>query len=125
MNQQNSRILVIDDEENIRELLNLEFTDLGYQVLMANSAFNGLQILKDQKVDLVILDIMMPGMDGIEALEKIISTQRGLPVIIHSAYSHYKDNYLTWSATSYVVKSGDLSELIEKAQEILALKQEE
>ncbi|MDT8447886.1 MAG: response regulator [bacterium] len=125
MSETPKKILVIDDEENVRELLKLEFSDLGLTVLTANSAFNGLQVLKDQKVDLVVLDIKMPGMDGIEALEKIISTQRGLPVIIHSAYSHYKDNYLTWSATSYVVKSGDLSELIEKAQEILANQEEE
>jgi len=125
MNKAEKRVLVIDDEENIRELLKLEFSELGYQVMTANSAFNGLQTLKENRADLVILDIKMPGMDGIEALEKIISTQRGLPVIIHSAFSHYKDNYLTWSATSYVVKSGDLTELIEKSEEILAQTEEE
>ena len=124
MSESQKKILVIDDEENVRELLKLEFSDLGYEVSTANSAFNGLQVLKDNKMDLVVLDIKMPGMDGIEALEKIISTQRGLPVIIHSAYSHYKDNYLTWSATSYVVKSGDLTELTTKAQEILAQKED-
>ncbi|OGG97091.1 MAG: hypothetical protein A2508_09540 [Candidatus Lambdaproteobacteria bacterium RIFOXYD12_FULL_49_8] len=124
MSEISKKILVIDDEENVRELLKLEFLDLGFEVMTANSAFNGLQVLKDHKMDLVILDIKMPGMDGIEALEKIISTQRGLPVIIHSAYSHYKDNYLTWSATSYVVKSGDLTELTAKAKEILANKED-
>jgi DNA-binding NtrC family response regulator len=104
-------ILIIDDEESIRELLKLEFTDLNYDVFTVKNAFDGLNHIKEKQVDLVILDVKMPGMDGIEALEKIISIKRDLPIVIHSAYSHYKENYLTWSATSYVVKSSDLSEL--------------
>ena len=113
------KILVIDDDENIRQLLNLEFTDLGYDVKLAESAFNGLNILKDNDVDLIVLDIKMPGMDGIETLEKIISIKREIPVIIHSAYSHYKENYLTWSAVSYVVKSGNLDDLIKNVKQTL------
>ncbi|PCI27709.1 MAG: two-component system response regulator [SAR324 cluster bacterium] len=113
------RLLVVDDEENIRELLKLEFTDLDYEVIVMESAFNALNYLKDHQIDLVILDIKMPGMDGIEALEKIISTQRGMPVVIHSAYSHYKENYLTWSAAAYVVKSGELEELINTVETLI------
>ncbi len=115
-----SKILVVDDEVNIRALLTLELTEMGYDVIAVDSAFNALKKLKDNPVDLVILDIKMPGMDGIEALEKIISTQRSLPVIIHSAYSHFKENYLTWSAAAYVVKSGDLNELKETITSILS-----
>lgn len=107
------RLLIIDDDKNMRELLGLEFKDHGYDVVTAENAFEGMRILKDENVNLVILDIKMPGMDGIEALEKIVSIQRDLPVIIHSAYSHYKENYLTWSAVAYVIKSGNLNELIE------------
>lgn len=113
------RILVVDDEENIRELLNLEFTDLGYDVELMSDAFSALNFLKKEQVDVVILDIKMPGMDGVEALEKIFSTQKDLPVVIHSAYSHYKENYLTWSAASYVVKSGNLEELQKTVENIL------
>jgi DNA-binding NtrC family response regulator len=106
------KILVIDDDVHMRELLELEFSDLGYKVTTAENAFKGLQCLKDEIADLVILDIKMPGMNGIEALEKIVSIKRELPVIIHSAYSHFRDNYLTWSAVAYVIKSGNLEELI-------------
>lgn len=106
------RLLIIDDDTNMRELLELEFTDHGYTVLTAENAFDGMRILKDEHADLVILDIKMPGMDGIEALEKIVSIKRELPVVIHSAYSHHKENYLTWSAVAYVTKSGNLDELI-------------
>ncbi len=112
------RILVIDDDENIRELLKLELSDLGYRVIPADSAFAGLKLLKGEEVDMVILDVKMPGMDGIEALEKIISLKRDLPIVIHSAYSHFKENYLTWSATSYVVKSADPKELIDTVKSI-------
>jgi len=113
------RILVIDDDKNIRELLKLEFTDIGFETVVAGNAFKGLQVLKNEDVDLVVLDIKMPGMDGIEALEKIVSIKRELPVVIHSAYSHYKENYLTWSAMAYVVKSGNLDELIQTIQNLL------
>ncbi len=112
-------LLVIDDDENIRDLLSLEFTDLGYKVITAENGFSGLQILKNHKISLIILDIKMPGMDGIEALEKIMSIRHELPVVIHSAYSHYKENYLTWSAMAYVVKSGNLDELIKTVQDLL------
>lgn len=112
-------ILVIDDDANIRALLELELSDAGYQISTADSALAGLQLLKSSTYDLVILDIKMPGMDGIEALEKIVATKKGLPVIIHSAYSHHKENYLTWSAVAYVVKSGDLTELTNKVQGLL------
>lgn len=112
-------ILVIDDDKNIRDLLSLELGDLGYKVLLAQNGFEGIQAIKNKDIDLVILDIKMPGMDGIEALEKIISIKRELPVVIHSAYSHYKENYLTWSAMAYVVKSGNLKELISTVQKLL------
>ena len=112
-------ILIIDDDKNVRELLKLEFGDLGYNTILAKNGFDGIQQLKDHEVNLVILDIKMPGMDGIEALEKIISIKRELPVVIHSAYSHYKENYLTWSAMAYVVKSGNLDELIQTVENLL------
>jgi CheY-like chemotaxis protein len=115
------RILVIDDDENMRDLLFLELSDLAYTVTTADSAFKGLGLLRDQVFDLVILDIKMPGMDGIEALEKIVSIKRDLPVIIHSAYSHFKENYLTWAAVAYVVKSGNLEELTRTVESLLNL----
>ncbi|NQU65522.1 MAG: response regulator [SAR324 cluster bacterium] len=116
----NKKILVIDDDKHMRELLELEFVDLGYTVNTAENALLGLQSLKDEIVDLVILDIKMPGMNGIEALEKIVSIKRDLPVIIHSAYSHFKENYLTWSAVAYVTKSGNLDELIRSVKNHLS-----
>ena len=53
----------------------------------------------------------MPGMDGIEALGRILGQDNTLPVILNTAYSSYKDNFMSWSADAYVVKSSDLTEL--------------
>jgi len=63
----------------------------------------------------------MPGMDGIEALEKIICLKKELPVIIHSAYSHFKKNYLTWGAVDYVLKSGNLKTVLDSIERHLSL----
>lgn len=118
------RILVIDDDAGMRELLDAELKDAGYEVTTSETAFDGLALLQKKHFDLVVLDIKMPGMDGIEALGRIIGVERGLPVVIHSAFSHYKDNYLTWSASAYVIKSGDFSKLKETIKTLLGKDQE-
>ena len=67
-------ILVIDDEEDIRELLSYNLKKEGYNVYSAENGSKGLQLMKETKPDLVILDVMMPGMDGIEVCDSIRNT---------------------------------------------------
>jgi DNA-binding response OmpR family regulator len=74
------------------------------------------------KPDLVVLDIRMAGMDGIEALQRILDMDNTIPVILNTAYSSYKENFLTWSADAYITKSSDVSELLAKVKELLAAK---
>lgn len=81
------RILVVDDEEKIRKSLGGLLEDNGYEVVTAGSGPECLQILSSQKVDLVILDIVMPGMSGIEALQKIKEKYKDTEVIIISGYA--------------------------------------
>jgi len=59
-------------------------------------------------------------MDGVEALGRILSEDNQLPVILHTAYATYKDNFMTWSADAYVVKSSDRSELKDEIRRVLA-----
>ncbi|MBU4357199.1 MAG: response regulator [Desulfobacterales bacterium] len=112
-------ILVVDDDEAIRTLLQEELEDEGYKVLIAINARDALKMVAAEPLDLVVLDIRMPGMDGLEALPRILGLKEGLPVIMNTAYSQYQDSFMSWAADAYVVKSSDLTELKEKIKELV------
>ena len=112
-------ILVVDDDEAIRALLQEELEEEGYKVLIATNARDALKMVAAEPLDLVILDIRMPGMDGLEALPRILGLKEGLPVIMNTAYSQYQDSFMSWAADAYVVKSSDLTELKEKIRELI------
>ena len=115
-----ARILVVEDEDNQRLLYRRELEDEGYDVVEASGGRQAIALIeKGLRPDLVILDISMPDMDGIETLGKILSRDNSIPVILNTAYSTYKDNFMTWSADAYVVKSSDLTELKQKVAEVL------
>ena len=61
----------------------------------------------------------MPKMDGIETMGKILSEHKKIPIIINTAYSSYKDDFMSWSANAYVIKSSDLKELKDKIKEVI------
>ena len=113
-------ILVVDDEPNIRLLYEKELQQEGYGVVLAGDAREALRIMEQSRPDLVVLDIKMPGMDGIEALGRILARDNAIPVILNSAYSSYQESFLSWSADAYVIKSSDLTELKARIRIILA-----
>jgi DNA-binding response OmpR family regulator len=115
-----SKILVVEDEQHQRELYAMELQDEGYEVDQASNGKEAFEKVKNNRYDLVILDIRMPEMDGIEALGKILSRDKKIPIIIYTAYSNYKSNFMTWTADAYITKSSNLDELKRKIQEILA-----
>lgn len=117
-----TKVLVIDDDKNLRALYQQELSDDGYEVQLADSGQAGLSQIAKVRPDIVVLDISMPGMDGIETMNRILAENKSLPVILNTAYSNYKDNFMTWSADAYVVKSPDLTELRAKIKELLAAK---
>lgn len=114
-----ARLLVVDDDKNLRLLYEQELAEDGHEVALVGSGPEAIDYLSKTRPDLIILDVSMPGMDGIEALGKILSKDKTMPVILNTAYSTYKDNFMTWSADAYVVKSGDLAELKAKIKEVL------
>ena len=80
------RILIIDDEESIRQTLSGILKDEGYDVLLAPDAEIGLERVREERPNLILLDIWMPGMDGMEALEKLKSEMPSIPVIMMSGH---------------------------------------
>ncbi|OGG06627.1 MAG: two-component system response regulator [Candidatus Glassbacteria bacterium RIFCSPLOWO2_12_FULL_58_11] len=113
------RLLIVDDEGDLRLLYQTEFETEGYRVDTAADAMEALSMFERERYDLIILDIKMPGMDGVEALGKFLGRDNKIPVIINSAFDSYKDNFMSWAADSYVIKSADLSELKQKVKEAL------
>ena len=76
-------------------------------------------IFKEVLTDLVILDINMPGMNGIEVLRRMKADQPGLPIILNSAYQEFKQNLGAWASDAYVVKSSNMEELKEMVKKLL------
>jgi len=112
-------VLIVDDEVHIRELYRSELEDEGYAVQLAASGKEALEIVEESPPDVILLDIQMPGMDGIELLEKLLGRDKGIPIILNTAYSHYRDDYSTWGADAYVVKSSDTSKLKAEIKRLL------
>jgi two-component system, response regulator, stage 0 sporulation protein F len=116
------RIMIVDDEPAIRRLYQKEFSEDGFEVVLAASGQEALAHAENQStLDLVILDIKMEGKDGLEVLDELRAKYKGLPVILNSAYSTYKNDFTSWLADAYLVKSPDLAELKEKVQELLSV----
>lgn len=117
-----TKLLVVDDEKNLRDLYEEELTGDGYEVLTAANGLEALEIIKNDGIDLIIMDISMPEMDGIEALGKVTTNEKKIPVIIYTAFSKYKSNFMTWTADAYLTKSSNLDELKKKINNLLARK---
>jgi two-component system nitrogen regulation response regulator NtrX len=81
-------ILIIDDEDGIRESLSGIFEDEGYTVLTASSGEEGLKLLKEHSPDLILLDVWLPGIDGLQTLKEIKDLKPGLPVIMVSGHGN-------------------------------------
>jgi len=105
------RILLVDDEEGIQLLYREEFEEEGFDVISAYNGDEALEKFSQEPPDLVILDINMPGMSGIEVLRRMKELNPDLPVILSSAYQEYKQDFSTWASEDYIVKSANMDEL--------------
>ncbi|MFQ5712472.1 MAG: response regulator [Candidatus Scalinduaceae bacterium] len=115
-------ILLVEDDKNQRLLYEQELRLEGYEIVAAADGKEGLGKVQEQPPDMIIMDINIPKMNGIEAMGMILSKYKNIPIIINTAYSSYKDNFMSWAADAYIVKSSDLTELKNKIKEILTKK---
>lgn len=81
------KILVADDEPNIRLLLNDELTEAGYQVVTAENGAQAVGLAEDARPDLIVIDIKMPEMNGVEAIHWLRQVSKGTPVVVCSAFT--------------------------------------
>ncbi|MCT4606495.1 MAG: response regulator transcription factor [Marinisporobacter sp.] len=110
-------ILVVDDEKEIRDLIKIYLENEGYDVILGSNGEEALKVLEDQEVHLIILDIMMPKMDGIKACMKI-REEKKMPIIMLSAKSEDMDKImgLTTGADDYMTKPFNPLELVARVK---------
>jgi len=113
------KLLVVEDEEVLRLFYEEELKAEGYEVLTARNGREAIERLEKERPDLVILDIVMPVMDGMETLGRILGKDRKIPIILNTSYSGYQQDFMSWAADAYITKSSDLSELKKKIKELL------
>ena len=114
-----AKILIVDDEEHIRYLYSEELSESGYEVITADSGYQLMERIEDEKPDLIVLDIKMVGYDGLDLLQDIRNRFYDLPVVLCTAYDTFKRDMKSIAADFYVIKSFDLTEL--KAKVAMAL----
>lgn len=114
-------ILIVDDEPNYQVVLSELLKDEGYEVFAANSGLEGMPIVKDTDLDLVLTDMKMPGMDGIEFLAKIKEHNKELPVILITAYAEVEKavEAMRLGAFTYLAKPFSNEQLLASAHKAI------
>ena len=113
------RILAVDDERPIAELLRVSLARAGYQCICAYDGIEAANLIEKESFDLILLDIMLPGIDGFELMDYIRS--RGIPVIFLTAKNAVSDRVkgLRMGAEDYMVKPFDVLELLARVEGVL------
>ena len=116
-----ARLLVVDDEPNIVELLSASLRFVGFEVATASNGLEGLTAARELRPDLLVLDVMMPGMDGFELVRRLRSEGIDAPVVFLTARDSTEDkvNGLTLGGDDYVTKPFSLEELVARIRTVL------
>ncbi|GAA4745057.1 response regulator transcription factor [Gordonia alkaliphila] len=116
-----AKVLVVDDEENIRELLSVSLKFQGYDVTTAVDGHNAIDLARSVRPDVVILDVMMPGMDGFGVLRRLRADGIDAPALFLSARDSVQDKVtgLTIGGDDYVTKPFSLEEVVARLQVLL------
>jgi DNA-binding response OmpR family regulator len=111
------RILVVDDEQSIRTIVEYALKDAGFEVVAVGRGDDALRAVEQENVDLVVLDVMLPGMDGLEVCQRI-RAERSVPIIMLSARGEELDKVLglELGADDYVTKPFSPRELVSRVK---------
>lgn len=115
------KILITDDRAGIRSLLKEVLQESGYEVLTAAGGQEGIKIVQENTIDIVLLDMKMPGMDGLETLRLIKKAQPNVKVIIMTAYEDMEiiKEVQKRGASCYISKPFDIEELLSTIKRLL------
>lgn len=114
-------VLVVDDDPAVRNALKKSLTKRGYKTITVPSGEEAIKKIKDRRPDLVLLDIRMPGMDGVETLRKIRDFDKKLPVIMVTAHRAEKKmaHAIKLGISGFFLKTPDLTEVIKSIETAL------
>ena len=112
------RILIVDDEPRIGRFLGLKLRLFGYEPITATGGAEALEVVQTQNPDVILLDIVMPGMDGFQVLEKLRTFSK-LPVIAFSARSENGPKALELGANDFLTKPFDGDDMVRRVKRIL------
>lgn len=114
------KILVVDDEKEIRELLKIYFINEGYEVILTSNGEEALNVLEEIDIKLIVLDIMMPGIDGLEVCRRV-REDKNIPILMLSAKSENMDKIqgILTGADDYMIKPFDPLELTVRVRALL------
>lgn len=121
------RVLVVDDEESIRKLVEYNLTQAGYEVAVAEDGLQALDMIHQQRVDMVVLDLMLPGIGGMELCKRLRQQQSRVPIIMLTARGEEIDRVLglEMGADDYVTKPFSPRELVARVRAVLRRNPEE
>lgn len=118
---QTPRVLVVEDDRSLREGLAMNLRRQGYEVLLAADGDEGMAMAFDERADIIILDIMMPGFSGLDILDELRSRKVAVPVLVLSARGRLEQRVqgLKLGADDYLPKPFDLGELLARVEALL------
>ena len=121
------RILIIEDEQKIARVLELELQFEGYETGVAHSGTDGLILYREQQWDLILLDVMLPGMNGLDVLKRIRATEYDTPVLLLTAKDAVSDKVagLDLGANDYITKPFEMEELLARIRVTLRFRKKE
>lgn len=119
------QLLLVDDEERFLTTLRKRLEEKGYPVMTATSGREALNLIQEKQPDVVVLDIIMPGMNGIETLGEIQKMSRGVEVVVLTGHGTIDTAIegMRLGAHDYLLKPTDIDHLVEKIQSAYAVKQ--
>jgi DNA-binding NtrC family response regulator len=106
-----ANIMIVDDQNEQLELYAREFSEDGHSIIPVNNGRDVLDKIKESNPALIVLNVPLRDIDGLEVLERIRGSSNKMPVILNSTYSDIKNNFASWLADDCIIKSSDLTEL--------------